>query len=297
MTDSNAEFWAQKIDSGAFGSDHWLSIPFVHAWYNYLATGVPGSAFYIHWPRLLAPNGGKILSLGCGAGAMEFDIVRALPFRCVGVDLSSSLVENANQQAGSEGLSEQLKFVSGNLNTWEFAQNFDEPFDLVIFNMSLHHVEDIELCLSSARNALKPDGSLIVNEYVGPNHFKFEESTARVCRAIFSSLPDEVRRTVEDPTLRIDRLALPDFREVRRVDPSEAVRSSEIVEALEATFSIHTDRILPGTFLQFGLNRIAGNFAAEHHQPLIRWICELEFELMREGVLPVDCRLLVGSLK
>ncbi len=87
---------------------------------------------------------------------------------------------------------------------------------------------------------------------------------------------------------------LPTERSVIAVDPSEAVRSAEIVPTLQRYFDIIEYKPLGGTILQFLLADIAGNFETEDGEPLLQMLFTIEDTLMATGDLPSDFAYIVA---
>lgn len=92
----------------------------------------------------------------------------------------------------------------------------------------------------------------------------------------------------------IKETALPTERSVIAVDPSEAVRSAEIMPVLETLFDVIEYRPLGGAILQFLLADIAGNFQDEVGEQLLELFFRLEDTLMACGDLPSDFAYIVA---
>lgn len=89
---------------------------------------------------------------------------------------------------------------------------------------------------------------------------------------------------------------LPTERSVIAVDPSEAVRSAEIVPVLRRYFDIIEYKPLGGTILQFLLAGIAGNFRHdEAGQQLLAMLFHIEDTLMAAGALDSDFAYIVAA--
>jgi hypothetical protein len=93
-----------------------------------------------------------------------------------------------------------------------------------------------------------------------------------------------------------DDLVLPSPRDVQASDPSEAVRSDEIVERLSRDFEIVARRDWGGNILQFLLADIAGNFATDddNARALIQMLVNIEDTLIRCGELTSDFAYIVA---
>jgi SAM-dependent methyltransferase len=151
----------------------------------------------------------------------------------VGIDLSTGALALAVARARAAGV-RKIAYLRQDLNALALPE---EAFDAAFFHQALHHVEDLEHCLAEVASSLKPGGMLYLDEYVGPSRSEWRRSLLDEAEAVYQSLPRGVRRR--------RRLALPlDWR-----DPSEAIRSSDILTALAARFSIELRRDYGGTFL------------------------------------------------
>jgi ubiquinone/menaquinone biosynthesis C-methylase UbiE len=88
---------------------------------------------------------------------------------------------------------------------------------------------------------------------------------------------------------------LPTARSVEAVDPSEAVRSAEIVPLLRRYFEIVDFRPLGGSILQFLLADIAGNFEDEVGDHFLQMLFAIEDTLMLVGELDSDFAYIVAT--
>ena len=89
------------------------------------------------------------------------------------------------------------------------------------------------------------------------------------------------------------QLRFPSARDVAATDPSEAVRSAEIVPLLEHYFEIVEFKPLGGTILQFLLTDVAGNFRSPVGERLLKMLFEIEDTLLETGALQSDFAYIV----
>ncbi len=101
-----------------------------------------------------AKEGDRILDIGCGSANM----VKYLPSNIdyVGFDESDLYIEKASKKFPQENYS----FFCGKIN---FANDFEEKFDVIMANAVLHHLDDKEAdsLISFAHNNLKAGGRFI----------------------------------------------------------------------------------------------------------------------------------------
>jgi SAM-dependent methyltransferase len=225
-------YWSRAFASG--GVETWLAEPVVRRYVNARVSGSP-DWWPMEWLASLYPGGfDRAVSLGCGEGALERDLRRkSLCRRVLGIDLSTGALALAVARARAEDI-RNVAYVRQDLNALALRE---EAFDAAFFHQALHHVEDLESCLAAVAASLKPGGMLYLDEYVGPSRSEWRRHLLVDAEAVYQSLPRAARRR--------RRLALPlDWR-----DPSEAIRSSDILAALAARFSIELRRDYGGTFL------------------------------------------------
>jgi SAM-dependent methyltransferase len=230
--DAVERFWSRAFAAGGIAT--WLAEPVVRRYVNACVSGSP-DMWPMEWLAARCPGRfDRAVSLGCGDGALERDLrQKSLCRSVIGVDLSLGALAQAASQARAGGYS-GIAYVRQDLDALVLPAGV---FDAAFFHQALHHVEELESCLAEVARSLKPGGMLYLDEYVGPARSEWKRSLLQDAEAVFERLPRAVRRR--------RRLALPvDWR-----DPSEAVRSSEILAALEARFATELKRDYGGTFL------------------------------------------------
>lgn len=90
---------------------------------------------------------------------------------------------------------------------------------------------------------------------------------------------------------------LPTCRSVVAIDPSEAIRSADIVPLLNRYFDIVEYKPMGGSILQFLLADIAGNFQDEDGRKLLEMLFAIEDTLMAVGDLDSDFAYIVATPK
>jgi hypothetical protein len=86
--------------------------------------------------------------------------------------------------------------------------------------------------------ALKPGGYFFLDEFIGPSRFQWTDVQLDSMNDGLDRLPKELRRRISDRKKFKERVVRETVQEVIASDPSEAIRSSEIVPLLGQQFEI-----------------------------------------------------------
>ena len=226
-----ARFWGRFAEGKALTT--WLHEPAVRRYVNECVTGDPNV-----WPLdgLSARLGSldHAISLGCGDGALDrYFRESGICASLTGIDVSPRSLEVARRKAKEQGLT-RMEYVRGDLDRLTLAE---QSCDGALFQQSLHHVSNLESCLDAVRTALRSGGLVYMDEYIGPSQSEWKRDLLRDADEVYRKLPRAVRRR--------RHLQLP----VDGNDPSEAIRSSEIVREVSRRFPIELRRNYGGTFL------------------------------------------------
>ena len=236
---------------------------------NERATGDPARDWLSSWAFRYF-TGGRVLVLGCGEGWLERAIAE-WPFvdRIDATDIAPEAVARANAVAGPKQHYSVL-----DLNRHELPAS---TYDVVVAHSILHHVENLEHAYAQIERTLKPEGTLIVNEYVGPNRFQLHDHVL----ALINSLRDALGAgPFERPT--------PQF--MIEHDPSEAVRSEEVMPRLRERFEVLEEKELGGTILMHLLYEIVQRFRFDDpvERAIIETLCTFEGALLDAGRIESD---------
>jgi SAM-dependent methyltransferase len=282
---------AERVENPIQG---WLDSPLV--WEMHVLPKIGGGPGH-HWlvaavERHGIPRTGRWLSLGCGAAGTEIAASRWGLFTSLhGLDASSQSLAIARQSAAAERVA-NVSFAQADLNRLELPR---EEFDVVLANMSLHHVRSLRGALSAIHGALRPDGWLIVNEFVGPRQFQFTDLQLGLVRDLLAALPERYRQDASTGGLKTDypRLSIEHW---NKADPSEAIRSDLILGEIARQFQVVERVDYGGTILQLLLEHIVHNFDAADREgmAILSLLGRFEDSLIRRGVLPSDFTFLVA---
>ena len=128
-------------------------------------------------------NGGRVADLGCGHGASVILMAQAFPkSKFVGIDYHESSIAVARERAKQAGVADQIRFE---LATPRVLASSKEKFDLVCFMDSLHDMGDPLEAVWASRQAMTPDGVLMLVEPFAKD--RSEENVGPVARMYYSA--------------------------------------------------------------------------------------------------------------
>jgi 2-polyprenyl-3-methyl-5-hydroxy-6-metoxy-1,4-benzoquinol methylase len=295
-SDRAAKLWGDPDFTKQLATLHWMSSPAVQLHLNERSTGTAARDWLSAWaPRFFPPGALRILVLGCGEGWLERALIRR-PFvtHIDAVDVATDAVGRAAAQASAEGLHE-IDYRVADLNSEKLPEN---RYDVIIAHSILHHVELLEHALEQIERGLTPNGIFIMNEYVGPRRFQFSDQILEIMNELLRAIPERFRRGTIHPAVYHEK-ERPLEEQVVASDPSEAIRSDELLPLTTARFQV-VDRVdLGGTILQHLLYDIVPNFTMA--DPLARSVIELlcitEAFLVDAGAIPSDYVLIAARKK
>jgi 2-polyprenyl-3-methyl-5-hydroxy-6-metoxy-1,4-benzoquinol methylase len=266
----------------------WTRRQVVRAYLHELASGDP-RCDWVTWMlyRYATGKGLSALVLGCGDGWLE----RALAgneriAKVVGVDFSEETLAQAANLAALDPFGGKIRHAPIDLD--RDAPPFG-PYDLILAHDVIHHVRDLEGFFDRIAAALTPEGVLLFCEYVGPPRFAYDARRRGIIDEFLRALPEKYRvlsRTGGFATQGVRT----DPGEVARADPSEAVRSDEILPILRSKMRVLEEIPYGGSLLNPLLYELVANFedGNEADDAILHMLCAAEKVLIRTGVLPPD---------
>lgn len=186
-------------------------------YYDIVSSGLEYDVeFYLNLAREVK---GGILELGCGTGRITLPVSR-LGQETVGLDLSAAMLEKAHWKAKLARVGENLRFVEGDMRTFQLSQTFS--LIMIPYRSFLHllTVKDQMETLKQIYNHLELDGLLALNIFVPQIKHLYEEDEKTSTRGIYEIPGSEDHLVVWDYT-RFDH-----FMQI-----SEVIRQYERVNA------------------------------------------------------------------
>ena len=271
----------------------WTASPTVRRYLHELVSGHPECDWvtYVEWKHL--PEAvDRALVLGCGSGWLERALAERGRFRSiVAFDFAAETVERARATAEKAGL-DSIEYRVIDLE----HEPLDGPYGAIFANDVLHHITDLEGIYERIHSALAPGGKFLFSEYVGPNRFQYTDDRMDLVNRYFRLIPDNLRRShvTGEILWRRERLSA---QQVATEDPTEAVRSEDVLPLALARFQVESVYRYGGGLLNPLLFGIVPNFdeARPEDCRLMKTLCDAEARLSDGGAIDPDFSIFVGG--
>lgn len=245
-------------------SNYWI-IPGVRKRWNRIISGDESKSYehYVVESYLKNKTGLKFLSLGSGVCSHELIFASYPQFsevKCV--DFSEKLLQTADSIAKGKGLTNMV-FSSENVNEMSLPEN---SLDVVLFHSSLHHFENVEELLIKINQALKPNGILVLNDFMGPHRLQYPKQQIQAINYILKyHIPKKFRERYLTGIIK-EFITGPGYLRMYLADPSEAIESEKIIPALRNHFKTLEEKNVGGDLLMLLLKDISHHFTNENEE-------------------------------
>ena len=271
--------WNDEQRARHLAHANWMANTAVLMHLNERATGDPARDWLSSWAhRWFVGDALRVLVLGCGEGWLERAVAR-WPFvaRIDAVDFAAEAVARAREAA--RGI-EKIHYGVADLNRDELPP---DTYDVVVAHAVLHHVENLEHACAQLERTMRANATLIVNEYVGPNRFQYGDDVLTIINTLLACIGHPPKRR-------------PSVEEMLANDPTEAVRSEELLPFLERTFEVLERKNIGGTILQHLLYETIASFRFENprERSILEMLCTIEAMLVDSGRIPCDYAILAA---
>lgn len=271
--------WNDSDRSRDLAHSTWMANTAVLMHLNERATGDPARDWLSSWAhRWFVGDRLRVLVLGCGEGWLERAVAQ-WPFvaHIDAVDFAEEAVARAREAARDLP---KIRYGVVDLNRDELPR---DAYDVVVAHSVLHHVEHLEHAFAQLERTMRPNATLIVNEYVGPNRFQYSDDVLSIMNTLLACIgqPPKSRPTVE---------------EMLANDPTEAVRSEELLAFLARHFEVLERKNIGGTILQHLLYETVRDFRFEvpRERAIVEILCTIEAMLVDSGRIPCDYVILAA---
>jgi SAM-dependent methyltransferase len=291
--DTVSDYWA--IDRSQ-NRHSWLQHPVALETVNRRVSGDPKISS-VQWfkNKFVRKPFGLCLSLGCGHGGFERSgLAIGLANRFHANDLSTGAIAQAREAATAAGVGDKIEYSVLDLDGCTFPP---ARYDAIFALSAAHHVYQLENLFRECRKALKPGGLMFLDEYIGPSRFQTRPEVVDAINRLRSVWPAKYRRNLfaNDGTAMGPYVPSP-VEHFEKHDPSEAVRSSELVSTLKMYFDIVEMRPYGGAIQHMLFSGLIGNFdeSNESDIALLRTIATFEELMESAGVIESEFAAIVA---
>ncbi len=243
--------------------------------------------------QYLTPAADLVLSLGCGTATHEEHLLsRGFAKRVIAYDMSSEAVAAARRRLDATEWGASIELRCGD----PLADGLPTAgIDVILVEAAIHHFVQIDRMFDLMHRVLKPQGLLIYDEYIGPDHHQHPPELIALLDRLNGCLAEPYRRDFETglPREHVERTPL---QWMLQYDPTEGVHASRILPLTHQYFDVLERRDYGGAILRPFFCRILKNwdFADPKDQTAARLIILLEQELTRRGAIPSHQTLVIA---
>lgn len=272
------------FNESAVSSANWWIIPAVRKRWNQMITGADDLDYedYLMDKFFSKSNGLKLLSIGSGVSSHEIKLAKHNQLhKVVCTDLVQSLLDKASDNAKIQGL-DNIHFVCGDINK---TIPIEEQFDIVFFHASLHHFYDIDTFIKeTVIPRLKPNGYIVINEYVGVNRLQFPKKQIKTVNQALALIPTSLKKRYKSNATKKKFYGSGLIRMIL-ADPSECVDADQILPVLHKYCTVIEEKPYGGNILMNAIKDIAHNFVDENIEvnQTLQKLFDFEDEYLKEN--------------
>lgn len=273
------------FDNTSFISSYFWNIPKVSERWNFLISGNKSINYidYLTDDFLKEKSGLRLLSLGSGICNREIELAEhdTIFKEIVCVDIANNLLQIAAKSASEKNI-KNISFIAKNIDDIEFKEN---DFDIIFFKSSLHHFDKIENFVSGKiRKALKPNGFLIINEFVGATRQQFSKKQIKAINKTINLIPKKFRIRFKS-NFHKNKYRGVGLLRMYIADPSECIDSGSIMPSIHKHFNTIIERPYGGNLLMSALRDISHHFYQldEEKEKILNSLFLLEDEYLQDN--------------
>lgn len=249
---------------------NWWIIPAIRRKWNENITGDAHLSYdeYISNHYLKNKHQLKMLVPACGTGSHERKFIANGKIAFVeGFDISPICIKEAKKETQNYP-NIDFHYQLADAHSLTFEEN---KYDIILFHSSLHHIDNIDSFIQKIEKSLKPDGILILHDFVGPRRLHWTRAQLDAANQLLKCIPAHFRTKWKTNTLK-RRIYRPGWWRMYVSDPSEAIESDSIIPILHKYFRVIEEKKIGGDLLHLILKDISHHFvsdSAETNQILV----------------------------
>jgi ubiquinone/menaquinone biosynthesis C-methylase UbiE len=273
----------------------WTDSPLVNQLYIHPTISGVGEDNWVSWVILkyFTRPVRRALSICCGDGPLERYALRhkVIARRFDAFDASAGAIEIAGRKAEEAGVARRVQYAVADLNHCRLKRR---RYEAAFAVMGLHHIQELEHVLEQIYRSLKPGSLFILNEFVGPDQFQWTPLQVQLANEQLQRIPERYRKSLVTGAIR-NEVVRQTREEMTAGDPTESIRSSEILPLVSRMFEIVERVDYGGTIVNLVLEQIAGNFQGTPEDvSILQALFDAERQLLRDGAIPSDFTLVIA---
>lgn len=260
----------------------WI-IPSVVKRWNYLLSGGKdlSTEQFVFTQFIKGKQNLKVLSLGSGSCRSELILAEHQNIEeMLCIDIAEKPLHEAKKRAEIRKLN-NIKFKAQDINNYFFTENY---FDIIYMKSSLHHFKGVDNLIGNLiTKALKKNGVLIINEYVGPNRLQFPRHQIKAINEAIQLIPKKYRKRYK-VNLNKNRVYGAGWIRMILADPSECIDSESIKPALKKYYNKVYEAGYGGNILTLCLKDLAHHFVElnEEKEDILNKLFEFEDNYLKK---------------
>jgi SAM-dependent methyltransferase len=236
------------------------------------------------------------LCMGCGAGELERGLIKIGCAKVIDAfDIDEESVKTAIALCKKNKIN-SINYSVADANEISLPEN---KYDLVVVHNAMHHFLELELILSRINKSLKHNGLFVLVEYVGPTRFQWTDKQLKIINDLLCLLPDRYKKDADNDQIIKANVTKKTMEGYLKEDPSEAVRSEDILLLLYNYLEVIEERDMGGTILHMLFANIIDNFdiSKEEDVTLLKLLYYFEKFAIDGKQLSSDFKLLIARKK
>lgn len=240
-------------------SADWWVIPTVRERWNKMISGNPKEDYISFFANnyLSGKKNLKLISFGSGSCSAEIELAKHGVFEeIVCVDIAKNRLDEAREIAKRHNL-DCMNFLCQDANSMGISSNY---YDIVFFQASLHHFDNIKSFTENSINrVLKDKGLLVINEYVGPTRLQFPKTQIKKINEGLNLIPKKYKTRYLSKLSKRKYYGSGILRMIL-ADPSECIDSESILPSIYTHFEKIVEKPFGGSILMTVLKDISHHF-------------------------------------
>jgi len=278
------DFWDKQVEAAGEmpPGSAWWNTPFVIRHINRIVCGDALDGLHAGFHRRInelvstMPGPRKALSVGCGVGTKEMDLMAGGEidtFECY--ETSGATADLGNSIAEERGLGQRFKIHHADA----FSTCAATDFDLVYWNNSLHHMMDARAAIEWSYDRLRAGGLFAIDDYVGATYNQHSPELVAWGTELMASLPERLRKHWNGVDVMPPFTARVSVDDIIATDPSECADSASILPAISEIFPDHQVIKTGGAAYFYAMMHTFQNFTSETDVALLTTILNADREI------------------